>query len=80
MGDRIKVRITASQTIRYSQVREMSSDDYAIYLEMCDNDDVDERELVATFEWMVDQNDMSDSDEIEDLEITPVKESEEAGA
>ena len=80
MGDKIKVRITASQTIRYSQVREMSSDDYAIYLEMCDNDDVDERELVATFEWMVDQNDMSDSDEIEDLEITPVKESEEAGA
>lgn len=71
MTEKIKVTIYGQQTVRYKQVKEISTADYEEYQRVCDEgeDDVDKM-----FEWLIDTADIDSADEIEDVEIHPVKE------
>lgn len=73
--DFIEVIISAQETIRHSQRRKIPKSAYAEYLRMCDAETYSDEDFVSKFErYMHPDIDPSDSDGVEDLEITPVKE------
>lgn len=72
MSERIKVRIYATQRVHYSQVVEMTVDDFKVYESMCEHDDPVEQDLAELVDCYIDMDDASDADRFEDVEITPV--------
>jgi len=71
MTDKIKVTIYGEQTVRYKQVREIALSDYLEYQRMVEEE---EDGIDKTFEWLIETSDVHSADEIEEVEIYPVKE------
>lgn len=65
---KVKVRITLTEEIRYSQTVEMSREDYDYLLEKLDSGDRGAGELIADY---LDPRDISDShvDDVDEFEI-----------
>lgn len=79
MGEKLKVNITASATVRYSKIVEMEKDDYDFYLENCRTQN-DWRELDKSIEEIAFKygfdpsiDNIEDIDDPEDIEFEVVK-------
>jgi len=69
----MKVRITASARLQYSQVVEITPEQYAEYEAICEFEPRAVGRLLADkFEHLLDLSDISDGGDIEDIDITPV--------
>ncbi len=79
MGEKLKVNITASATVRYSKTVEMEKDDYDFYLEICRTQNngreldrsIEEIAFKYGFEPSIDN--IEDADDPEDIEFEVIK-------
>lgn len=69
---RIKVCITATQTVRYVQEKEILQEDYDEYLAAIEGH-IDEERIRRAIEPYIRLDDVCDADEMEEIEVQPVR-------
>ncbi len=74
MADKIKVKITASTRVYYSQYREITPEQFAEYEAICEAEprNIDSI-LTDKFDHLINPDDVCDASDLEDLEIVRVE-------
>lgn len=65
----IEVRVTATQKVRYSQIKKIKKTEYEKYEKMCDAEVICDRDFNTAFDHLIDYSDVSDADDLQDLNI-----------
>lgn len=69
MTENVRVRVTASQTVRYDQIREISPERYEQWLKLAENENADESEFAAFGDLVIDYSDICEGEELKDVEV-----------
>lgn len=74
MSDKIKVRITAFETVNLDKIIDIPKEEYQEYLDAVENDEDEDWFTSFADRYLDPVNDIVDSAGYEDVEVTPVKE------
>jgi hypothetical protein len=67
----MKIRITAEQLVKYDQIKEISDERYQQWLSLAENEDADQTDIHNLADLIIDYADVTDADELQDVEIHP---------